>query len=388
MRLDGISRSRFVSDIRIVYIELCFQSSASFESVSIGDDIACKAFAKYLDAYHNVLFGIFTRISSAHHIRIQSSQTFTADNHAEFDHGLLFERAMNDSPGLPTSNNSSFAHWPIPDYESPSALFLSIFTAVVRADIQLDAIEFIGFACDTWRSRRAPSNTILSTLHDSSRMQHLTTLVLELDLFQGSSNEAPALLINILKRSSSLKSLDLVVKPGFSAITINHEEACHGLLHCMGSSPPFGLEYLRLMGLVANSDMTLDRVIRAHSKTLKQLHLRNVQFNYPNTLRGLWGSLLDTDIERFAIRKFMLNGSCSYNKAALHEKTVGDECLQWDANEDESYKDWVMWTLEKRDSDHHLVWDAIDRRGRYGSIKDDFIDEIMAIDCGACRDLQ
>jgi hypothetical protein len=305
------------------------------------------------------------------------------------NYSILFETIVYHGI-TPVAGHGPLAHGHIQGYAPPHALLHSIFTAIATAKVQLVSFHLVEFSFFPQRTWVVPTLDFLHAIVVHPYMRHLTTLTLELDMFQTVPAQASESLVQILRNNPGLRDLKLYLRPTFSTPNSNqaNRDVCRPLLHVLAFHSPIRLRFLYLNGLYADSVATLDSLVRRHSATLRTLVLDDTNFNRPNRMRPFFQSLADSQLEYLAMRSFDVNGIYELRFAHYHEELVEVDSPEEDSPGDDSVADDSEngWVLFDQIVDDEHTWLEIDVRGADADkslIKDVMSALVEQIDCGA-----
>lgn len=275
--------------------------------------------------------------------------------------------------------------WPVRDFVSQ---------LVHRVQVAVPCLErfrIIGFAESEWQSNLVSARRVLEAMAHVPAIRHLNVLDLQLEIFPQNNPKCLSNLVKITERSVNLKVLRIRSGPNVDKNYRVSSEKWAPLLHQLGVNPPFRLETLEIDGLVTSkSAPTLDRVIKAHSLTLRRLILEHTNFHSPNTLRAFFYALADSNVNYYRSNWLYLHQRTMLVASTLSFYVVPDEVLHSDSGkiikkEDTSSWDWIHVTWDIRES-LPLVYDNHDGWWEEDWMRDCFLSTISSINSGAIRD--
>jgi hypothetical protein len=284
------------------------------------------------------------------------------------------------------SDRQVLAHGHIPRYTTAYGLLHSIFAAINAAEVNLTSLRLQDLSLYPQRTCIIPSLCFLHTMVHHPRMQNLTRLWLEIDLFNPNSLTASGLLISALGNNLGLQELKLDLRPAHTSHHSfqEHQDICHPLLHFLAEPSAMRLRWLWLVGLYAGSTATLDKIVRRHTASLQSFRIEETYFDPPNRLRSFFQSVADSQLEYFAMPLFRYHESYELKHAYYVEKLVEqEEDVDMD---DDSENGWVRFEFVFVEDKIASVFEEMSPRGKKGDIKAAMSELLEQLDCGAIQD--
>lgn len=257
----------------------------------------------------------------------------------------------------------------------------------------LQELRVLGFANTEWQSLLASAEMTLCELALQPSAYNLTTIDLQLEMSTRGPNNCLSSLVEVTKRTIKLKVLRIRSGPKALSQYRIPTEYWAPLLKQLGErKPPFKLHTLDLDGLATSKVApTLDRIVAAHSCSLRRLVLGHTNFHYPNTLYAFFSALAKSDVSYFELSWLFLHHKSLLVASSLSFAQVPDEVLKMGVKDlrsdcDMSNYDWIVirWDVDRHDA--AVVYDNED--GFYGQdwIKRCCQNALTSIECGAIDD--
>jgi len=215
----------------------------------------------------------------------------------------------------------------------------SVFRAIANARLRLEAFECRGFDDPAWSPILAPSPAVLTSLRwDYQCYALLQQLHLQYDVY---ATERSTLFLSVLEYTAKLKQLNVALageigqfsRVSSERISFISQVTTH-LFTKLAPRPPFFLTHLKLKGICANGEVTMDKVVRAHMNTLRILRLEDFWFLLPNSLRSFFEALANANVEYIGLRHFILaDGRYLIQAVFRWLPNVPDLELEWEEDE-------------------------------------------------------
>ncbi|KAF2787545.1 hypothetical protein K505DRAFT_396456 [Melanomma pulvis-pyrius CBS 109.77] len=226
----------------------------------------------------------------------------------------------------------------------------SLFRAIADAKLELETFGFRGFCDEVWHQIFAPSPNLLASIRwNKPGFAMIKTLFLEYDVHM---TEATPYFLSILAFTPKLKYLRLSlagkIEEHEAEIVRNQSridfitESTRLVLGKLALEPKFFLTHLGLKGMLANGEVTLDRVFRAHKETLCKVMIEDIWFHRPNNLRKFFEALAEADLDYIGLRSFLLPD----------QQYLTMSSFKWLPTEPDMELDWMEEENEEAD-----VWD-------------------------------
>jgi hypothetical protein len=387
-KIKDIAESRLATAITTVII--CFHLDLPWSLTSFAPGqlaryaFPCASSDTCRNEFYRPLVHIFERLSRLDGLVIAGSHIpYDAPYNSGIPHSNAFEAAViRECFG---KDIHILAHGHLDGYVTAYGLLHSIFTAITVAEVNLTSMRLQDLSVHPQRACIIQSLPFLhATLHHP-RIQNLTRLWLEIDLFNGDPQVASDLLVCALGNNPGLRELKLDLRPVSTSYPSfqKYRHLCHPLLKFLAEPSPMRLRWLWLTGLFADSTTTLDMVVRRHTDTLRMFRIEETYFDPPNRLRTFFQSVADSQLEYFALPAFKYHDSNELVHAYYTEELVEQE---EDVDVDDSENGWVMFGFEIVDEHSACIFDETGPSGKKGDIKRAMGELIEQLDCGAIED--
>lgn len=334
---------------------------------------------------------VFKRATNLKKITIVAPAAIPLDGHETFICTWQHPMMQNQCQASTSSHDPDGDHY----HDISQGLLRQIPELIIKwmryAPSRLHEVEILGFTKTTRLGQLIRPADILVHLKGWPCHNNLTSLTLQLNLtVLRSGHNLLDGVAGLIGNTARLKHLKLSASPP-TKVYREPSETWTQLLRTLGSDPPFQLDTLELDGFVTSTSITLNRVVRAHLKTLRRITLQRTNFHAPNFLRPLCASLAESDIEYFGVREFFLHKNSWLAGCTMQWIFRLDQVLEFQgapelSKKDLSYRDWIEVEFEDNDYADWLIYDNEDGQIGAEEMKVLFKQIVAAIDCGSIKD--